>query len=204
MRDDGKALLAEFHADKEGKLFLFTLYTGDEHGIHTSWDVEWCKAFGSYVYHMSGAGRFKPTVSGIYWAATGMKVKTERLRLIDKEARKRNRTHRLATLPEEFEGMDLLDYLETNAFNEEAVYCTECDDWLPGHELCVHCWWCDEGGWYSTPSERMKLCSEEYCGCRTLDICDCGEPKIAHQHGCLQVCPSRKGHFTLVAEQITS
>lgn len=95
--------------------------------------------------------------------------------------RMRNRTRRLVRLPKEFRKSerltwpeyphrgpakvsagDLMDWLERHAINQDAVYCSACDDWLPSEELCAHCWWCESVGWYVTPSEG-SVCFDADC-----------------------------------------
>lgn len=82
--------------------------------------------------------------------------------------RKRNRTRRISNLPKDIvlrEGQDLLDWLDSNGINGDAVWCSTCKDYVPGadYDLCEHCWWCDKIGTYSTPNDR--------CGCKSREEC---------------------------------
>lgn len=58
-------------------------------------------------------------------------------------------------------GQDLLAWLECNGVEQDAVWCSECDDHVRGDYLCEHTWWCDKNGWYSTPTERCGHEREE-------------------------------------------
>lgn len=170
MNDNGTAQFAEFFVRADGSLELTSVRSGDEHGPHTIWDVDWSKTYGVYCFHMSGGGRFSNEASGTYWAASGLKVKHRRSALIDKDSRKRNKTRRLLDLPVEFEGMDLLKWLEHNAVHDETVWCDTCIDMLPSEQLCEHCWWCDEHGWYQTPTEVYDRCTDDYCRCSNAPL----------------------------------
>jgi len=161
--ENGTAKYADFHVEKDGTVRLFSLATGDEHGPHTIWDVDWSKTYG-YVFHMSGNGRFEMIASGVYWAADGVQVKEVPSNYIDAEARERNPVKRIE-VPTEFEGLDLLEWLENNAIQDDTVYCSVCDDHLPSESLCEHCWWCEDACDYSTPTERLTPCKDEYCRC---------------------------------------
>jgi hypothetical protein len=130
---------------------------------------------------VSSGGFHEPEVSGIYFLAGDMKVKEKPCQLVDdrdkppwkskrtKAIRERNRTRRLAKLPKAFD-MDgfenLLEWLQQNAIEGDAVYCSICRDYFPGTDdwnLCEHCWWCDKTGDYSTPSERCKCKDRDAC-----------------------------------------
>jgi hypothetical protein len=184
-----RIIVAEFHKDSRGHLELFSLtaiteskdrgdgktYVGKEF-----FDVDYSRRFG-YLFHMSGGGGdplAKVEVRGIYWASPIAKIKEKPTQLVDGNdsppwkgkktlaIRKRNRTRRLPNLPQAFKlepGWDLLNWLENRAINDDAVYCSDCRDYVPGQELCQHCWWCDKTGWYSTPNERCKCKNRDEC-----------------------------------------
>lgn len=177
-----RAIVAEFQKNASKRLMLFALTAIEDHGDYLYrklYDVDWSRRFG-YLFHQSGAGGVGPVeVSGIYFVSGDVKVRERPCQLVGhddeppwrgrstKIVRARNRTRRLRRLPRSFEpepGKDLLDWLERHGIQEDAVYCSECRDNVPGDELCEHCWWCDQRGWYSTPSER--------CGCASREICD--------------------------------
>jgi hypothetical protein len=160
----------------------------------THYDVDWCKRDALYLFHASGGGGKLPQeVRGIYWRSEGFRV-FERAAIwcngdgdgIDyaktKYIRMRNRTRRLKQLPAEFRNVehfewpvaggravvtpgDLLDWLQQNGQQEDAVYCGECKDDLPGDDLCEHCWWCDTFGDYRTPTEPGICFSPDCWGC---------------------------------------
>lgn len=166
--------VAEFHKDAGGRCRLFSLSVISEGEGQSTYDVEWSRAYG-YMFYCSGFGAAEPVrVSGIYWTSRNLDVKESPCTLIasrdkppyrSKETRRireRNRTRRLRNLPKAFRleaGQDLLGWLEQNAIEDQAVWCSTCRDWLPSESLCDHSWWCNEIGWYSTPDERCK-CGE--------------------------------------------
>ncbi len=85
-----------------------------------------------------------------------------------RKIRERNRTRRLAKLPSDLrdkDSGDLLDWMRWNAIEQDAVYCSECHDYVPGDQLCQHSLWCDTVSWYSTPSSRLdcKHCIGGVC-----------------------------------------
>jgi hypothetical protein len=180
-------IVAEFHKSAGGRLSLRSLivlyeeisrHDGKAYLSRDLYDVDYSRCYG-YLFHMSGAGGdLLNEVRGIYWVSGNPLVKELPTDLVDHRdkppwkskrtlaVRKVNRTRRLRKLPKAFDlqpGWDLLDWLENRAIHDEAVYCSVCRDWLPGEELCQHCWWCDKSGWYSTPDERCKCKSREEC-----------------------------------------
>ena len=181
---------AEFHKDSHGRLELFSLWVRTEgvfwHDGKTyfgadGYDVEWSKRFLSYIFHNSSSGFHKPEVSGIYFLWGDMKVKEKPCALVDtrdkppwrskrtKIIRERNRTRCLRKLPKAFDMKgceNLLEWLQQNGIESEAVYCSTCRDWLPGSEydeMCEHIWWCDKTETYSTPDERCSCKDRETC-----------------------------------------
>jgi hypothetical protein len=184
---------AEFHKDSGGRLELFSLWVrtqevsrhdGKTYFGADGYDVEWSKYHHSYIFHNSSSGFHKPEVSGIYFLSGDMKVKEEPCQLVDardkppwkgkrtQAIRKRNRTRRLARLPKAFDMDDcenLLDWLEQNGIESDAVWCSTCRDWFSGGELyetCEHVWWCDKTATYSTPDERCKCKDRDECNDR--------------------------------------
>lgn len=146
------------------------------------YDVVWSRRDG-YLFHNSGCGGGPLVeVMGHYHVSGDAAVIRERaatwcsardrppwLGKRTQKIRRRNATRRLRQLPLCIDGMqpgwDILDWLENNAIQEDAVYCAECDDWLSGesNEPCDHVWWCDKSGWWSTPSERCRCGSRAVC-----------------------------------------
>ena len=120
-------------------------------------------------------------MTGIYFTSGDVKVKEKPCTWVDgrdkppwkskrtKAIRERNRTRSLKKLPKAFDMSDvsnLLEWLQQNAIESDAVYCGVCRDWLPTSEewrMCKHIWWCDKIGWWSTPNERCKCKSREEC-----------------------------------------
>lgn len=172
-----RAVVAEFYRAENGVPRMVNLTVikrmldtdGQEYFSRTLYDVDWSKTSGCYLFHMSGGGGGeRVTVQGPYYAS-GPAVLNERptqwcgvkftgggrdrgTRL----ARKRNPTHRMLRLPRHVDlqpGEDLLHWLEWNNIEQDAVWCSECDDMVRGDYLCDHTWWCDKVGWYSTPTE---------------------------------------------------
>ena len=184
---------AEFHKDSGGRLELFSLWTRTEgvsrHDGKTyvgsdGYDVEWSKYHQTYIFHNSSRGFHEPEVSGIYFLAGDMKVKEKPYTRVDggdkppwqskrtKAIRERNRTRRLAKLPKAFDMShveNLLEWLQCNGIESDAVYCSTCRDWFPGDsswDCCEHVWWCDKTCDYSTPDERCKCKDRETCDSR--------------------------------------
>jgi hypothetical protein len=178
------AFVAEFQKDARGPLRLWALTTfeKDRHSgreMRKSYDVAWSRTFGSYLFEMSGAGGTDcVSVSGIYFAKGPVVIKETPCTLVHGKdlapwlspettvIRERNRTRRLGKLPRLFADApngNLLAWLEDQAIQDSAVWCSQCADNLPGEALCEHMWWCDGSAWYSTPSER--------CGCATRAVC---------------------------------
>lgn len=143
----------------------------------TQYDVEWSRTYGYYLFHQSGSSAGDlVTIGGIYHAS-GPAVLHEKpsqwvsgrdkppwrsraTRLV----RKRNPMHRLLRLPKHIDiepSQDLLDWLQSNGVHQDAVWCSECKDWMRGDYLCEHTWWCEKNGGYSTPSEPCCHSREE-------------------------------------------
>lgn len=161
-----RSVIAEFHLREDDVLELFSLTTQEGSGYRKHYDVDFCKRDQSYCYHMSGAGPANvSSVSTIYWTAEGVEVKEEPCLFVDEARRERNRTRRISEIPAEFGGMDLLQWLGTNACETDTVYCSECDDQIPCESLCGHVWFCVTVGDYSTPIERLEFCSDKECDC---------------------------------------
>lgn len=180
-------IVAEFHKSAGGKVRLSSLiliqdvrgHDGKMYRSRDIYDIDFSRAYNSYLIHMSGCGGSRLNeVSGIYWVSGSPEIKEGPVQLVDYRdkppwkskrtlaIRKRNRTRRLTQLPKAFDlrdGEDLFDWLENNAIHDEAVYCSDCRDYLPGEQLCKHCWWCDKTGWYSTPTERCKCADRTEC-----------------------------------------
>ena len=189
-------ILAEFHKYPSKRLRLFSVYVlsegmsyeGKQIRYVDGYDVEWSKAYQSYIFHNSSSGIMPKKISGIYYISGDMKVKEKPCDLVDvrdkapwkgkktRIIRERNRTRRLKRLPKAFD-MDgvsnLLEWLQANGIEEDAVYCSECRDWLPTDqdEPCDHCWWCANTATWSTPDER--------CSCKDRDECDIREKLTA-------------------------
>jgi hypothetical protein len=182
-----RGIAAEFHKSAGGRLELFSLTTitletanhdGSKYLSRTGYDVEYSRRFG-YIWHeSSGGGDRIVEVSGPYFTSGDIKVKEKPTQLVDARdkppwkgkrtlaIRKRNRTRRLRALPKPFDLKgyeDLVSWMEHNAIQDDAVWCSECRDWVTGQELCEHTWWCDNTGWYSTPNERCKCKDREEC-----------------------------------------
>lgn len=144
------------------------------------YDVEYSKRFG-YIFHMSGAGAFPLEIDGLYHVSgdlDGKSVIEKPCQLVDssdnppwkgaktKAIRARNGTRRIR-MPKAFsDAPDMLAWLQNNAIQGDAVFCTECRDLFPGDnecDWCEHIWWCDKTGLYSTPNERCKCKSRKEC-----------------------------------------
>jgi hypothetical protein len=165
-------IAAAFLLDKTGRYELIRFWTWQRCQNHRGgggrlnvFDVDWCRRDGDYLWHLSGGGGQPPvTIDGPYWTPSKRWVHESPCLLVHAEARQRNITRRLSKLPMDLNGCtDLKDYLESYERQDESVYCAKCLDDLPSENLCAHCWWCEDVGWYSTPSERSKGCQCVEC-----------------------------------------
>lgn len=163
-----------------------TEHDGRQYVLRATYDVDFSRTYG-YLFNQSGfGGNNTVSISGIYFACGKVTIKETPCQLVDpldkppwrgkktRTIRERNRTRRLKRLPKAFTsdtaislglkpGEDLLDWLQNNAIEQDAVYCSDCRDFVPGDQLCQHCWWCDKISWYSTPAERCKCKDREEC-----------------------------------------
>lgn len=183
-----RAIIAMFYRPASGvpRLHALTLvndyicYDGQIIRSRTEYDVEWSRSYGYYIFHQSGCGGGeRVTASGLYYASGPASVNEQSAQWCDSRdkppwhgrrtriIRKRNRTRRMARLPRHIDldpGQDLLAWLEHNGVDQDAVYCSECVDWVRGDHLCEHTWWCDQIGWYSTPGDPCGHDREECQG----------------------------------------
>lgn len=189
MQEDvqNRTVIAEFFKDGRGVVRVNNLTVIEEErgGFHKEiWDVDYSRKYG-YIVHQSGAGgEVSPIeVRGIYHVSgTGNPeiVETEPQWVDARDSppwtgartlaiRKRNQTRRLTKLPKAIDiqpNQDMLAWLQSNGIEGDSVWCSTCRDCFPGTDdwnLCVHCWWCDKTGDYSTPSERCACKSREEC-----------------------------------------
>lgn len=167
-----RVILAEFFLHEDGRYELRSLYTWSKSLSRRGWggrlstyDVDWCRRDGCYLFHMSGTGGKPPLdVSGPYWTPSTRYVREVPCELVHEGARQRNKTARLVQIPVDLQGCeDLLQYLQTHEREETSVFCQTCRDDLPSDDLCAHCWWCDRTEWFSTPQERSRGCRCEAC-----------------------------------------
>lgn len=177
-----RGIVAQFYKEPGGRLALNSLTViecksdhvgGREYIARTEYDVDWSRSYG-YLFHQSGGGGRPPIdVSGVYFTSGAVAIKENPATWCDgrgrerrtKAIRKRNRTRRLLNLPKAIDlrdGQDLFDWLQDNGINQDAVWCSECRDFVLGDELCKHTWWCEKIGWYSTPADR---CGHERGDC---------------------------------------
>jgi hypothetical protein len=178
-----RAVIAEFFRPASGVARLHALTVVEDFGCSDgrvirskkTYDVEWSRRYGYYLFHHSGSGGGEIVdIRGIYhasgpavlkegpaeWCSGRDKPHGRETRLI----RKRNRTRRLLRLPRHIDlrpGEDLFDWLESEGVEQDAVFCSECDDWVRGDYLCEHTWWCDKVGYYSTPTDPCGHDREE-------------------------------------------
>lgn len=166
------------------RLFSLTVIGPSRYGPwldRTEYSVEWSKRYGYLYHHCGSGGGALVDVMGAYHVSGHVAVREQAATWCSArdrppwrgkrtlKVRRRNRTRRLRQLPMCISGMkagwDLLDWLEHNAIESEAVYCSVCDDWQ--HEdswnQCDHVWWCDKSEWWSTPSERCECKDREEC-----------------------------------------
>lgn len=154
MSETPRTIVAEFFKRPSGHPRLHALYVMTEgYDLRSGcYDVEWSKYHNCYLFHLSGSSS-ADSAGGIYWATPGFVVKEEPCQWCSGEEdgldgpktrkiRERNITRRLRRLPMHLlpdANEDLLDWLDSNAIEDDAVFCSECDDWYPGNDLCEHC-----------------------------------------------------------------
>lgn len=176
---DARTVIARFYKDAGKRFTLWSVTVICDHGTYSQYDVEKSKRFG-YIFSQCGMGGGQVVeIDGPYFVSgVSAKIKEKRSRIVhskdnppwrSRETRRLrvlNRTRRLRTLPSGFEvpqGNDLIDWLERNGIQCEAVYCRTCADWYPEDDACRHVWWCDPKCDWSTPSYP--------CGHEDRDIC---------------------------------
>lgn len=184
-----RIIIAQFFKRPGGGMLLHGMTVIEEkisphYGVQIArdyYDVEWSNGCGCYLFDHSGSGGGnRPShVTGLYfisgparviekkslWCYGGQRPDPAGLRT--RAIRKRNRTRRLFNLPKHFDlqpGDDLFDWLQNENIEQDAVWCSECVDYVRGDYLCEHTWWCDKIGWYSTPSERCGHDPKECAG----------------------------------------
>ena len=183
-------LVGTFYKTAGGRLTLDSLttftnewsnYARSYYVSRTGYDVDYSRRFGYLFHESSGGGENFVEVSGIYFASGKIEIKEEPAKFVDAHdkppwkskktiaIRQRNKTRRLKKLPKAFDMThcdNLLEWLEYNAIDADAVWCSICKDYFPGSDdwnFCEHLWWCDKSGNYSTPSERCKCKNREEC-----------------------------------------
>lgn len=168
MKNNERAVVAEFHLREDGKLELFSVHTLEDGCTGTNgYNVDWCESTEEYVYHCSSSGVTLPLeIRGIYWSRTPEDVREAPCTLVDESSRKRNATRRLTELPAEFQGDgNLFDWLQENCRESDVEYCSICKSYMPTadtDEPCEHIWWCSKNATWSTPDERLD-CDCEDC-----------------------------------------
>jgi hypothetical protein len=151
--------LAIFYAGPDGSLELQSATLGDD-----QYDVDWSKALGEYWYHCSGGGPGPHEATGIYWASPGANIVETECRLVDPEARERNKTRRLTELPEWFAPHKTVrEFLERECTEGQGAWCDACG-WLPDDQHCEHCYWCDDCNDYIERGEKCEHMAESQGG----------------------------------------
>lgn len=179
MRDNETTvgIVGHFHRAPNGLTRLFTLTviteTYSRHYQKTlvgqnTYNVDWSRQYG-YLFDQAGAGGGKVvTVDGLFFCSGDVEIRRKPCCLVHhadkppwrgrktRRLRRLNATRRMMRPPGHIDigpGQDLFDWLQRNGIEQDAVHCSSCRDWIPGNELCEHCWWCETNCWYSTPSE---------------------------------------------------
>lgn len=182
-----RSYAATFHKSDGNRLTLFSVTTltqeisghdGRAYLSRTEYDVDYSRRYGYIWRETGGGGNRVIEVRGIYFSSGDIQVREKPTRLVDpldnppwkgrrtRAIRQRNRTRRLKALPKAFDlrdGEDLIGWLERNAIEDDAVFCSTCADITTGQDLCEHTWWCDRTCWYSTPTERCDCKNREQC-----------------------------------------
>lgn len=141
------------------------------------YDVDWSKRSGCYLFNKSGSGGREPVeVQGLFFTSGPVEIRREPPTWCSargpiegpatRRIRRRNPTRRMMTLPGHITlepGQDLLDWLQGENIEQDAVFCSECSDMVRGDYLCEHTWWCDKISWYSTPSDPCGHAGGEDC-----------------------------------------
>lgn len=154
---ENKIVLVVFGDEEEGKpRAVWAIHTIDERGALDGYQVEYSKAYDNDYYSLWGTSDGVEDDRAFWISEDYFEEGCERR----KEAYERNKDNELKEFPYTQEEWD--DYLE-NLIEDETVYCTECDDWLPEHasyKPCEHINWCDDCGDWSKPDDRCE-CEQE-------------------------------------------
>jgi hypothetical protein len=141
-------VLVEF--DDDGRPFQVTTHEPGSKGFDY-YDFDWSKRYRTLYYHLSGGGPMtalnSPRASR-YWLAPGFPYPPHAWR-----------KNRLKRLPRRYP----LARLFSDNCEDHPVYCTICQDCLPGDETdhpCDHVWWCHLCNDWSTPTERCGHASD--------------------------------------------
>jgi len=123
---------------------LFAVWTEDDIGGPKLYDFEWSKRCEQHIFQMAGFGGrvYLEHDDHRWWAADGVEVTLARGGPAPADTR-------LAEMPAAAQGDIFCDGME-----DDALWCSECEDWQPASEPCAHCWWDEEACEYSTPDER--------------------------------------------------
>ena len=165
-----RAVVASFILQEDGTYELNSVISqhGDCPGC-SIYDVDLSKSYG-YVFHQSGAGFSAPfKESGIYWSISPETVTEKPCQWTitgdgNNAFQERNATRRLEAIPWDMDGAeDILEWLHRNALQDETVYCSTCEDYLPSESLCEHCWYCNDGGYKSPGVQDYKPCFDSDC-----------------------------------------
>lgn len=181
-----RAIVATFHRSASGMTRLYAVTAvsdfecSDGRVIRTCvhYDVDWSKSCDCYLFHRSGHGGGEPVeVEGLFFASGPVQVERKPSMWCSpggekdvrgtRRIRRRNPTRRMMKLPRHIAldpGHDLLNWLELENVQQDAVWCHECHENVRGDYLCAHIWWCEKIGWYSTPSEP---CGHERGDCES-------------------------------------
>lgn len=133
------------------------------------YDIEWCRRDGMLYYHCSGGGghfylnrvcrRKGEPHCAVWWNSKLVTPHRDNGKqpamLTPHQVRRLG--YRIVSRPLRILGTSDRHPLE-NLFSglEDTMYCSKCDDWLPFDNMCSHVLWCDECGWWSTPSEPCR------------------------------------------------
>lgn len=150
--------------DSDGVWRTHRVMVKGEYGGLDEYDVDWSKRDATYYYDKSGGGPDNGLIylhrlieaHGRIWLAPGYACNDGGL------------SDETPIDPLQF-GYEILHQFPGDPFAEgleqDARYCSICEDCVPVENPCAHVWWCQTDGWYRGPGaeEPHGPCDDPDC-----------------------------------------